>query len=237
MPKPVPGIGGRESPVDGCPSLISFGLQGWTISRLSDPSSSMRRLTNSRVAEDAELQSLAMLSQLPCLGVYVKLSAVGSPVWPHPLAQPHGLVPGRRLYGCSGCPAPLGPSPLQGKQYPPASASDGRSLPWCDARSLGHMPPGPPTAHKSLNKFRVPLRWYSASNRFPTSRLGRDGLPLLRFHQLLGGLDETGYGPLGVIGFRVEVQHVLHCRLPVQDSGAPPQGCSQYSFFRSKINL
>ena len=28
MRKLVPGIGGRESPVDGCPSLISFGLQG-----------------------------------------------------------------------------------------------------------------------------------------------------------------------------------------------------------------
>ena len=34
------------------------------------------------------------------------------------------------------------------------------------------------------------------------SRLGRDGRPLLR-HQLLGGLVETDYGPLGVIGFRV----------------------------------
>ena len=28
MPKLVPCIGGRESPVDGCPSLVSFGLQG-----------------------------------------------------------------------------------------------------------------------------------------------------------------------------------------------------------------
>ena len=28
MRKLVPGISGRESPVDGCPSQISFGLQG-----------------------------------------------------------------------------------------------------------------------------------------------------------------------------------------------------------------
>ena len=44
---------------------------------------------------------------------------------------------------------------------------------------------------------------------FPPSCLGRDGRPLLG-HQLPGGLVETDYGPLGVIGFRVEVQHVLH---------------------------
>ena len=46
------------------------------------------------------------------------------------------------------------------------------------------------------------LRWYIIKP-LPPSRL-RDGSPLLG-HQLLGGLVVTDYGPLGVIGFGVEV--------------------------------
>ena len=66
MPELVPGIGGRESPVYGCPSLISFGLQGCNFPFERHPISNAAIQT--LVAEDAELIS-AMLSQLPCLGV------------------------------------------------------------------------------------------------------------------------------------------------------------------------
>ena len=84
--------------------------------------------------------------------------------------------------------------------------------------TLGHCHV-PPARQRLTGHEQVPgpVALVLVIKPLPPARLGRDGRPLLG-HQLLGGLVETDYGPLGVIGFRIEVQR-RQSPSPVSDVG------------------
>ena len=133
------------------------------------------------------------------------------------------------IYGCSGCPAPLGSSPLPGKQHPPASAlSDGRSLSWC-ARSVTatcrSQPASGSTGHEQV---LGPVALVLVIKPLPPTCLGRDGRPLLGLPTAWRSRPQT---TRGVIGFRIEVQHVLHA----PRTRRSPWGCTTH-FFRHGLS-
>ena len=97
--------------------------------------------------------------------------------------------------GCPVPPAPLGPLD---RLRPPANAFDGRSPASCAA---GSPPPAAsqPAAHRPGTDCACP----PAGTRSPAAG-GRPG------QQLGGGLVKADHRPLWVIGFGVQVQHILH---------------------------
>ena len=109
--------------------------------------------------------------------------------------------------GCSDCPGlPVPPRP-PGRLHPPASASGGRSPASCAARSL---PPAanPPRAHRP----RTGSGYSPSGTRSPAAAAVPAGVAAgAGFGQQPGrGLVKADHWPFRVIGFGVEVQHVLH---------------------------
>ncbi len=197
------GLHRGESPVDGCVGLVALGLQGTNLS--FEGFFIGNAASQTLFAEDAEL-NLRHVEPAAVLGSKMKL-------------QVFAYSPG--LLGLEGFVERSGFMGVQVVQDHPNLFCFWVSFIDQPPHLVGKVNHGAPfshfqvppagqglTAHKQV---AGPITLILIVKSFTSAALGRDG-SLLLCHQLLGSLVETDDWTFGVVGFRVEVQHIFHTR-------------------------
>ena len=177
-----------------------------TVTRLGPPAAGPvrrgRAVLQAAAGQDAELD-LRHIEPTAVLGGVVNTSRCNAP----------GLGRGKVSYSDavrwgSGCPGPDAPPRPPGRPRPPASASGGRSPAWCAARDR-HLPPASWTwAHRPgqvAGALSPPVLVVAAPVSPAGPAAGAGCQPATGWR-----LVKADHRPLGVIGFGVQVQHVLH---------------------------
>ena len=198
------GILSAEPPVDGDARCVALGLVGRDLALQGVGLGVSPLETGAAQCAEFDLRHVQPTGVLGACGETRGASRCAGP------QQPGTSRKGTPYDGYSDCPAPRGSPGHRGKPHPPAIASGGRSPAWCAARC---WPGGAPARQGFTGQEDVAGAAASILVVLPprSSRLRRQRLPDLG-QQLGRGLVKAHHRPIGVVGFGIQVQHILHGR-------------------------